>query len=89
MFLGRVLHEVTLSESICYANKDLVERWLFSLLCLDTANVSRISSGCPVPASCDLYYVNRDTLFSYHKASEAFLQRVMALYVASHYKVSF
>ena len=26
MFLGRVLHEVTLSESICYANKDLVER---------------------------------------------------------------
>lgn len=34
------------------------------------------------------YYVNRDTLFCYHKASEAFLQRLMALYVASHYKVS-
>lgn len=33
------------------------------------------------------YYVNRDTLFSYHKASEIFLQRLMALYVASHYKV--
>lgn len=33
------------------------------------------------------YYVNRDTLFSYHKASEVFLQRLMALYVASHYKV--
>lgn len=33
------------------------------------------------------YYVNRDTLFSYHTASEEFLHRVMALYVASHYKV--
>ena len=34
------------------------------------------------------YYVNRDTLFCYHKASEVFLQRLMALYVSSHYKVS-
>lgn len=34
------------------------------------------------------YYVNRDTLFCYHKASEVFLQRLMALYVASHYKVA-
>ena len=34
------------------------------------------------------YYVNRDTLFCYHKASEVFLQRLMALYVASHYKVT-
>lgn len=34
------------------------------------------------------YYVNRDTLFCYHKASEAFLQRLMSLYVSSHYKNS-
>jgi len=34
------------------------------------------------------YYVNRDTLFSYHKVSETFLQRMMALYVSSHYKNS-
>ena len=33
-----------------------------------------------------MYYINRDTLFCYHKASEAFLQRIMALFVASHYK---
>ncbi|KAG9328103.1 hypothetical protein JZ751_016551 [Albula glossodonta] len=38
--------------------------------------------------SVEKYYVNRDTLFCYHKASEAFLQRLMALYVASHYKNS-
>ncbi|KAL0907551.1 hypothetical protein M5K25_021966 [Dendrobium thyrsiflorum] len=42
----------------------------------------------PHPSECDLYYVNRDTLFSYHKESEIFLQRMMALYVASHYKNS-
>lgn len=29
----------------------------------------------------------RDTLFSFHKASEAFLHKIMSLYVASHYKV--
>ena len=32
------------------------------------------------------YHVNRDTLFSYHKASEEFLHRLMSLYVSSHYK---
>lgn len=30
--------------------------------------------------------MSRDTLFSFHPASETFLQRMMALYVASHYK---
>lgn len=42
----------------------------------------------PHPGECELYYVERDTLFSYHRASEAFLQRMMSLYVASHYKNS-
>jgi N-acetyltransferase 10 len=32
--------------------------------------------------------VDRDTLFSYHKVSEVFLQRIMSLYVSSHYKNS-
>jgi tRNA(Met) C34 N-acetyltransferase TmcA len=34
------------------------------------------------------YYVCRDTLFSYHRASEGFLQRLVGLFVASHYKNS-
>ena len=72
----------------------------------------------PPCSECDLYYVNRDTLFSYHRDSElflqvkpdlsddvgwvviniftfrygakmlTFLQRMMALYVASDYKNS-
>ncbi|CAK6961591.1 RNA cytidine acetyltransferase [Scomber scombrus] len=83
---ARTLHEVTLHESIRYAPGDAVEKWLNELLCLDCLSIPRLISGCPLPQTCDLYYVNRDTLFCYHKASEAFLQRLMALYVASHYK---
>ncbi|KAG9473198.1 hypothetical protein GDO78_022901 [Eleutherodactylus coqui] len=85
---ARTLHEVTLQESIRYAPGDSVEQWLNDLLCLNCLNISRMISGCPLPKTCDLYYVNRDTLFCYHKASESFLQRLMALYVASHYKNS-
>ncbi|KAK2917695.1 RNA cytidine acetyltransferase [Channa argus] len=85
---ARTLHEVSLHESIRYAPGDFVEKWLNDLLCLDCLNIPRLISGCPLPQNCDLYYVNRDTLFCYHKASEAFLQRLMALYVASHYKNS-
>jgi hypothetical protein len=35
--------------------------------------------GTPAPRDCELYYVDRDALFSYHKLSEAFLQRVSYL----------
>lgn len=83
---GRVLHEVSLSESIRYRPGDPVEAWLNRLLCLD-ANVPP-ASGCPPPGDCQLFYVNRDTLFSYHRASESFLQQVVSLCVASHYKNS-
>lgn len=85
---GRSLREITLNDPIRYASGDGVESWLNNLLCLDATVVKSIQSGCPHPSECELYYVNRDTLFSYHKASEAFLQRMMALYVSSHYKNS-
>lgn len=88
---GRTLKEVTLREPIRYAPGDQVEAWLNELLCLD-ATLARLPAhareGCPHPSACELYMVNRDTLFSYHPASELFLQRLMALYVASHYKNS-
>ncbi|XP_030767418.1 RNA cytidine acetyltransferase isoform X1 [Sitophilus oryzae] len=85
---GRTLHEITLDEPIRYKPGDEVETWLTKLLCLDSTSVAPMMSGCPPPESCDLYYINRDTLFCYHKASEEFLQRLVALYVASHYKNS-
>lgn len=52
---GRVLWELTLNESIRYANGDYVEKWLNELLCLDATVVPRINSGCPLPEHCDLY----------------------------------
>jgi len=85
---SRMLVELSLNESIRYAVEDPVEIWLNKLLCLDVTIVPSINSGCPLPENCDLYYINRDALFSYHKASEMFLQRIMSLYVASHYKNS-
>ena len=84
---GRILHEIVLNESIRYASEDSVENWLNNILCLNCMDMQRVSFGCPLPETCDLYYVNRDTLFSYHKASEAFLHSIMSLYVSSHYKV--
>lgn len=86
--LVRSLREITLEEPIRYAPGDEIEKWLNHLLCLDATVVSKAAQGCPHPSQCELYYVNRDTLFSYHPASEVFLQRMMALYVASHYKNS-
>lgn len=63
-----------------------MEKWLTSLLCLDATSVSQTNFGCPTPDSCELYYIDRDALFSYHRAAEAFLQRLVSIYVSSHYK---
>lgn len=87
----RALKEVELHEPIRYSPGDQVEAWLAELLCLD-ATLAKLPAhkrdGCPHPSACELYMVNRDSLFSFHPTSELFLQRVMALYVASHYKNS-
>ncbi|BFZ55964.1 N-acetyltransferase 10 [Savitreella phatthalungensis] len=86
---GRTLRELQLKEPIRYANGDPIEAWLNKLLCLDvSASTNRFPQGCPHPSECQLFAVNRDTLFSFHPVSETFLQRMMALYVSSHYKNS-
>ena len=87
---GRSLREITLSEPIRYAQGDSVEKWLNKVLCLDaTLPSSKLNAqGCPHPSKCELVHVNRDTLFSFHPVSEKFLQQMIALYVASHYKNS-
>lgn len=86
----RTLREMKLETPIRYGAGDKIEKWLNNLLCLDAtiSSKSAVASaqGCPHPSTCELYYVSRDTLFSFHPASEMFLQRMMALYVASHYK---
>ncbi|KAJ1948425.1 N-acetyltransferase 10 [Linderina macrospora] len=85
---GRSLKEVALEEPIRYSMGDATEQWLNKLLCLDATIVPKTLNGCPHPSECELYWVNRDSLFSYHPVSEAFLQRLMGLFVASHYKNS-
>ena len=84
---ARTLREIKLETPIRYSAGDKIEKWLNSLLCLDATIIPKpMHQGCPHPSACELFYVSRDTLFSYHPASEVFLQRMMALYVASHYK---
>lgn len=85
---GRKLREVKLSVPIRYAENDKIEKWLHDLLCLADPPQQSKQSGCPHPSSCELYYVNRDTLFSFHPVSEHFLKTMMGMYVASHYKNS-
>ena len=73
---GRTLRELTLQTPIRYSSGDGVETWLHELLCLDATSaesMSRLSltKGCPHPSECELYCVNRDALFSYHKVSDA------------------
>lgn len=77
---------IKLEESIRYNPDDSVEKWLTSLLCLDVQAIPHLSSGCPTPDMCELYYIDRDALFSYHRAAEQFLQRLVSIFVSSHYK---
>ena len=83
----RSLLECQLDEPIRYGMDDPVEKWLTDLLCLDaTQNVDVLRWGFPHPNECELYHVNRDTLFSYHSSSELFLNKLMTIFVSSHYK---
>lgn len=84
----RPLHEITLEESVRYSPNDPIEAWLHQLLCLDATSALPPSTTCPPPHTCQLYYVNREVLFSGHSESEAFLQQMVALLVASHYRNS-
>ncbi|KAG7348994.1 GNAT acetyltransferase 2 [Nitzschia inconspicua] len=86
--LSGPLREIELSMPIRYAEGDGVESWLNKLLCLDSGKASqlKLNGGAPAPLDCELYSVDRDALFSYHKLSEAFLQKLMGLYTSAHYK---
>ena len=52
-----------------YGADDKVEAWLNNLLCLNAAeHIPPPPPQLPHPSNCELYFVERDTLFSYHKA---------------------
>ena len=83
-----MLKEVKLEQAIRYSDGDEVESWLNRLLMLDSTESEPIYEGYPHPSELELYYINRDTLFSFHKTSEGFLKKLMSLFVSSHYKNS-
>lgn len=85
---NRTLVELTMGTPIRYAEGDVIEGWLHTTLCLESPERSLSSSTLPPPEHCALYHVDRDALFSYHPIGEAFLQRIMTLYTAAHYKNS-
>lgn len=78
-----------MTDPIRYALGDEIERWLSELLLLDaTEPVPLKGDRLPHPSECELYVVNRDTLFSYKSSSEKFLFNIMSLFISSHYKNS-
>ena len=82
-----LLTEITLEEPLRYGANDPVEKWMNQLLCLDVSNSqTRLVSSMPAPRDCELFCVNRDSLFSYHSLSEMLLQRIWGLYTSAHYK---
>ena len=85
---SRILKEISLSQAIRYADNDPIELWLNKLLILDATSAESFEDSMEDPSKLELYMVNRDTLFSYHKGSEAFLKKIMSLFVSSHYKNS-
>nr|CAJ2470646.1 unnamed protein product [Leishmania braziliensis] len=83
---ARHLKELSMSDPIRYGPGDPVERWLNKLLCLDATMEKAQLTTSPHPSTCELFYVNRDALFSYHPLAEELLQRIQSLLVAAHYK---
>jgi len=82
----RNFKHLKMNSPIRYANKDPIEKWLTDLLCLEATQPYSLNTAPPHPSQCSLYLLNRDTLFSFHRASELFLHRLMSLFVSSHYK---
>jgi N-acetyltransferase 10 len=84
------VRELSLSQPIRYAPGDPVEAWLNQLLCLDASVSTEETGGKPAfkPEECTVHLLNKDSLFSFTPKSEEYLQKVMALFVESHYKNS-
>ncbi|KAH9251136.1 hypothetical protein BASA81_011035 [Batrachochytrium salamandrivorans] len=81
----RVFKEIHLQSPIRYGRKDPIEQWLNHLLLLDATSPA-LKQGTPHPSNCQLFLLDRDTLFAHHKVTEEVLRRITGLMIASHYK---
>ena len=84
----RILKEVFLEEPIRYSPCDPVENWLNSFLCLDSVKSKNLIAGCPDPRICQLFLIDRNSLFSGHKIANNLLQKIMSIFAFSHYRNS-
>jgi N-acetyltransferase 10 len=67
-----------------YGAGDKVEAWLNDLLCLNAAeHIPPPPPQLPHPSECELYFVERDTLFSYHKACSQIHLRLESYVIAA------
>lgn len=73
---------------IRYGLNDPIENWLNEFLCLNATSAVPLAGKPEFHSNCSLYFVNKETLFSYKKTSEKFLHRIWSLFVSSHYKNS-
>lgn len=85
---GMPFLEVRMEDPIRYALGDPVEDWLNRLLLLEATSAPPLRHQLPHPEDCELFLVNKDTLFSHQKTTERFLFGTMALFISSHYKNS-
>lgn len=83
---SRNLHQIELEQAIRYADNDPIENWLNKLLCLDSVKDSLTLTEYPSIEDCELYLVDKDTLFSYKNTANEMLNSIMGLFITSHYK---
>lgn len=84
----RVIRELQMDIPIRYGLNDPIEDWLNEFLCLNATSAVPLTGKPEFHSNCSLYFVSKETLFSYKKTSENFLHRIWSLFVSSHYKNS-
>ena len=84
----RMIREIQMEIPIRYGLNDSIEEWLNSFLCLNATTAEKLTDKPEFHSNCSLYFVNKETLFSYKKTSEKFLHKIWSLFVSSHYKNS-
>jgi N-acetyltransferase 10 len=84
----RMIREIQMEIPIRYGLNDSIEEWLNNFLCLNATKAEKLNEKPEFHSNCNLYFVNKETLFSFKKTSEKFLYRIWSLFVSSHYKNS-
>lgn len=80
------LEILKLGQPIRYSEFDNIEQWLYKFLCLRSTEATTLNQPAPNVNQCQLYAVNKNTLFASTKVSDKFLDILISLFLQSHYK---